>query len=317
MSLPPGITRNVFWLGLVSFFTDASSEMLYPIVPIFLTTTLGASPAIVGMIEGLAEATASLLKIWSGWLSDKLQVRRPLIFAGYGVSALTRPLLAIAYGWPMVLLARILDRFGKGMRGAPRDALLADSVEPEFRGRAFGFHRSMDQLGAVVGPLIGLALLAYLAGDYRTLFLFAFIPSAISVLVITFVRDIPAQTVRELPQLSFRNIDQRFRRFLLIVGLFALGNSSDVFLILRAKDIGMSTEQTIGLFIAFNVVYVLSAYPAGVLSDRIERRKVFAFGLLIFAVVYGGFAFATTPRRCGCCFRYMGFIWGSPGRPGR
>src|SRR4051812_18928602 len=154
------IPRNVLLLGLVSLFTDMSSEMLYPITPIFLTSILGASPAIVGVVEGAAESTASLLKIWSGWLSDRVGVRRPFVLAGYGLSALTRPMLALAHGWPLVLVARVLDRFGKGVRGAPRDALIADSVEAAYRGRAFGFHRSMDQMGAVIGPLIGMGLLA-------------------------------------------------------------------------------------------------------------------------------------------------------------
>src|SRR4051794_25635382 len=169
--------RDVIVLGIVSLLTDISSEMLYPIVPLFVTAVLGASPAIVGFMEGLAESTASLLKIWSGYWSDRIGVRKPLVFGGYGLSALTRPLLALANAWPTVLLARVLDRTGKGLRGAPRDALIADSVEPAERGRAFGLHRSMDQTGAIIGPLLGAGLLAWSGGNYRLAFLVAFIPS--------------------------------------------------------------------------------------------------------------------------------------------
>lgn len=295
MRLPDGITRNVFVLGVVSFFTDAASEMLYPVVPIFLTQTLGATPGIVGLIEGITEATASLLRIWSGWFSDKIRKSKPLIFAGYGLSALSRPLLAIAYGWPMVLLARFVDRFGKGVRGAPRDALIADSVEPRYRGRAFGFHRSMDQLGAVAGPLIGVALLARFSGDLRMLFLFAFIPSALSVIAIAFAREAQAVDERPLPRLTFSGQNPLFLQFLLVAGIFALGNSSDAFLILRAQQLGFSTAEVVVLFAAYNAVYVVSAYPAGHLSDRIPRHFIFAGGLALFAMIY--FAVGVTQER--------------------
>lgn len=284
------IPRNVLLLGLVSLFTDMSSEMLYPITPIFLTSVLGASPAIVGIIEGAAESTASLLKIWSGWFSDRTGMRRPFVLAGYGLSALTRPVLAFAYGWPLVLVARVADRFGKGVRGAPRDALIADSVAPEIRGRAFGFHRSMDQTGAVIGPLLGMGLLAILHDNLRWVFLIAFLPSMISTLLVLLVREPKRETSSgPAPRLTLSGLTPQFRRFLLVVALFSIGNSSDVFLILRAQQLGYTPMTVIGLFALFNAIYVLSAYPAGVLSDRVPRLRIFGAGLVIFALVYAGF----------------------------
>jgi MFS family permease len=310
MRLPRGITRNVFILGVVSFFTDLSSEMLYPIVPLFITTVLGASPAVVGIIEGLAETTASLLKIWSGWLSDRIGVRKPLVFAGYGLSALTRPLLATAHVWPTVLAARVLDRFGKGLRGAPRDALIADSVEAKYRGRAFGLHRSMDQSGAVFGPLLGVALLAWFAGDYRSVFLVAFIPSLLSTLTVAFAKEAPASEVRAPFRFRFREVSPGFRWFLAVIAVFSLGNSADAFLILRARDLGATTTQTLLMFALFNAVYVLCAWPAGVLSDRIGRYRLFGAGLLVFALVYLGFGLAATAGQLWTLFPVYGLYMG-------
>jgi Arabinose efflux permease len=289
-----GISRNVFVLGLVSFFTDISSEMLYPVIPIFLTATLGATPAIVGLIEGLAESTASILKLFSGWLSDRLGIRRPLVLAGYGLAAATRPLRAMAHAWPVVLSARVLDRFGKGVRTAPRDALIADSTDPAFRGRAFGFHRSMDQLGAVIGPLLALPLLAWFHQDFRALFLVAFVPAAVSTGLVLLAKE-----TRQLPRKSaipfhmeWGGMTPEFRRLVLTLGLFAITNSSDAFLILRARQLGASTVTVVLMYALYNFLSVLSAWPAGELSDRIDRRTVLIAGLAIFAVAYFGFALA-------------------------
>ncbi|MBC7926323.1 MAG: MFS transporter [Bryobacteraceae bacterium] len=310
IKLPQGITRNVVVLGVVSLLTDISSEMLYPLIPLFLTSALGASPAIIGVIEGLAESTASLLKIWSGRWSDQLGARKPLVFAGYGLSALTRPLLATAYSWPTVLLARLIDRFGKGIRGAPRDALIADSVEAQYRGRAFGFHRSMDQTGAIIGPLLGAGLLHYYGGDFRLVFLTAFLPSLLSTLAIGFAREQPAESLRPHVALRFQTVSPEFRRFLLLVGLFSLGNSADAFLILRARHLGSTTENTLLLFALFNTVYVLSAYPAGALSDRFGRVRVFGIGLAAFALVYAGFGLATDAIALPWLFAVYGLYMG-------
>jgi len=311
-SFIPGISRNVFLLGLVSLCTDASSEMIYPLVPLFLTRTLGAPMAVVGLIEGLAEATASILKGISGWLSDRLGRRRPLVMAGYGLAAVTKPLLALAGTWRLVLGARLLDRFGKGLRGAPRDALIADSSAEGLRGRAFGFHRSADQIGAVLGPLLALPLLAAFQQDYRALFVVAFIPAALGVAFLTLVRETGRGRAAgaPLPSFSLRQATPAFRQFLGITLLFALGNSSDVFLILRAQQLGLSAARIVLLFAAFNLVYVLSAYPAGLLSDRLGRKRLLVAGLGVFALVYLGFALASAPGWLWLLFGVYGLYMG-------
>lgn len=310
MRLPAGITRNVIVLGVVSFLTDISSEMLYPLVPLFLTTQLGAAPTIVGLIEGIAESVASLLKIWSGSLSDRMGVRKPLIFAGYGLSAATRPLLSIAQGWGLVLAARVLDRFGKGLRTAARDALIADSVPPEHRGRAFGLHRSMDQFGAVVGPLIGLAVLSASANDYRLVFLIAFIPSALSTMAVAFASERRGEPSHAKVRIAWGELTPALRRFLLVLGVFSIGNSADAFLILRAQNIGAAPNEAIGMFAAFNLVYVLASIPAGVLSDRIGRGRVFGAGLIVFAAVYAGFGIVSQKWHLWILFPAYGLFMG-------
>jgi MFS family permease len=291
-----GISRNVLILGLVSFATDASTEMIYPLIPLFLTGVLHAPVAVLGMIEGLAEATASVLRGASGWVSDRVRCRRPLVIGGYGLSALTKPLLALAGAWPLVLVARVLDRFGKGVRGTPRDALIADSSEPEVRGRAFGFHRSADQAGAVLGPLLALPLLALFHQNLRALFVVAFLPAAAGVATLLAVRETGRGTAAAAPpRLRFADVRPELRRFLGAMLLFAVGNSSDMFLILRARDLGLSAADIVVAFAAFNLVYVISAYPAGILSDRIGRERVMAAGLGVFALTYLGFTLAATP----------------------
>jgi MFS family permease len=290
----PGVSRNVFLLGLVSLCTDASTEMIYPLIPLFLTRVLGAPVAIVGVIEGLAEATASALKGISGWVSDRIGLRRPLVVGGYGLAAVTKPLLALAAGWPLVLVARVLDRFGKGLRGSPRDALIADSTTVDLRGRAFGFHRSTDQAGAVIGPLLALPLLALFHQNVRALFVAAFVPAALGVALLAAVRETGkgAAAGARLPRFRLSETSLVFRRFLAVMLLFTLGNSSDMFLILRAQQLGMDTRHVVLLFALFNAVYVISAYPAGVVSDRIGRRRVLVAGLVVFSAVYLGLGLA-------------------------
>lgn len=313
----PGVTRNVFLLGLVSLSTDASTEMIYPLIPLFLTRTLGAPVTVVGLIEGLAEATASIFKGVSGWISDRVGRRRPLVVAGYGLAALAKPLLALAGAWPLVLVARGLDRFGKGLRGAPRDALIADSTPAEVRGRAFGFHRSADQTGAVLGPLLALPLLAVFHQDYRALFVAAFLPAALGVALLAAVsesgRAVSSRGARG-PSLHLLGAAPLFRRFLWIALLFALGNSSDMFLILRAQHLGLGPGRIVLLFVCFNLVYVLSAYPSGRLSDRLGRKRLLVAGLGVFALVYLGFAAAPAATWMWALFPlyglYMGFTDG-------
>jgi MFS family permease len=308
----PGVSRNVFILGLVSLCTDASTEMIYPLIPVFLTRVLGAPVAMVGVIEGLAEATASALKGVSGWLSDRFGRRRPLVLAGYSLAALTKPLLAAAAGWPLVLGARVLDRFGKGLRGSPRDALIADSTEESLRGRAFGFHRSTDQAGAVIGPLLALPLLGLFHQNLRLLFVAALVPAALGVAILTAVRETGrgASPGAAPPRFRLRGTEPAFRRFLLVMLLFTIGNSSDMFLILRAQQLGMSARHVVLLFALFNAVYVASAYPSGVISDRVGRKRVMMAGLAVFALVYAGFGLANGPVWVWVLFSVYGLYQG-------
>jgi MFS family permease len=281
-------------LAVVSLLTDISSEMVYPLVPLYLSGTLGAPASIIGVIEGFAETTASILKWVSGALSDRWGKRKPFCIAGYGLAALAKPLMAAAFSWPLVLFARVLDRFGKGLRGSPRDALIADSTPAGLRGRAFGFHRSGDSIGAVGGPLLALLLLKLLPGDYRTAFLIAFIPGLLSTLVLLPVRETAALPAHR-PVFSFGIVKRNppLRRYLFITLIFAIGNSSDMFLILRAKQLGAAPTTAVLLFAVCNLLNVLSAYPAGSISDRVGRKQVLIFGFLLFAAIYLAFGLAT------------------------
>lgn len=289
----PGIRRNVFILGITSFLTDLSSEIIYPLVPLFLTSVLGAPLVVVGLIEGIAESTASTLKVFSGWISDRMQRRRPLTILGYGISAVAKPLLAAATIWPVVLLLRFGDRVGKGIRTAPRDALIADSSDPESRGRAFGFHRAADTGGAALGALVALGALGLIGERYRTIFLIAAIPAALGVASLFLVRErVHPHPHGERPRLSLKQFDRKFKLFLLASAIFALGNSSDAFLILRATDLGLSAFAAVLAYVLFNLIYSAFSMPAGSLSDRIGRRRVIAAGFIIFSLVYLGFAAA-------------------------
>ena len=295
-----GISRNVFVLALVSLCTDTSSEMIYPLVPLFLTGVLGAPATVVGLIEGLAEAAANVLKLVSGRITDRRGGRRAWVFAGYGLSTLSKPLLALATIWPLVLLARLVDRVGKGTRGTPRDAIIAASSDPAARGSAFGFHRSMDTIGAVAGPLVGYALLTWTAQNFRLVFLLAAVPAVIGVLLIGRVREprhvaarAPAMGAATTSSFPWRGAAPAYRAFLAIGVLFALGNSSDAFLILRAHNLGLGTLATVLAYAVYNVVYAVAGWPAGILSDRLGRRGIIIAGFALFALVYGGMGLAT------------------------
>ncbi len=264
--------------------------MLYPIVPLFLTLVLGAPMVIVGLIEGAAESTASILKVVSGWYSDKTTKRKPFVVAGYSISAISKPLMALAYGWPLVLVARLMDRTGKGLRTSARDALIADSSDAAHRGRSFGLHRSMDTIGAVAGPLIALGIL-YLSGDnYRLVFLAAFIPGLLSILLVTFFVSERRRPVTERISFKISDFGRDYKVFLLITAIFALGNSSNVFLILRAENLGFSFYMVILSYVLFNIVSSLGAFPLGTLSDRWGRRNIMSAGFIVFGIVYFGFA---------------------------
>jgi MFS family permease len=288
-------------LSWVSFFQDAASEMLYPILPLFLTGTLGASPAVVGLVEGVAEGTAAAGKAVFGRLADRFR-RRPLIAIGYGVSSLAKPVIGLAGGWPLVLGARFVDRVGKGARTSPRDALIVADTPPEVRGRAFGFHRAADTAGAVVGPLLGLALYELLDHRLRPLFLIAFVPAAISVALIALVRDHPPPppaAVADESGAAAPALSPGYWRVVAFLALFGLVNFSDAFIILRAHALGLSFVAVILAYALYNVSYAALSYPAGALSDRIPRRLVFAVGLACFAVAYVGLGLA----------RGSGWVW--------
>ncbi len=293
----PGVSRNVFVLGLVSFAADISSEMLYPVLPIFLTTTLGTPVSLVGAIEGIAEGTAGTSKVAAGWWSDRLPRRRPLVVAGYGLSALGKLLLAVAFVWPQALVARFCDRLGKGTRTAPRDALIADSSAEGTRGRVFGFHRALDTAGAVVGPLLGLALVASLGeGRLRLVFLLAVIPALVSVALVRLARERPravAPRGGERPRIDLSGAPMAFWLFLGVSFLFAFGNSSDAFLLLRASDLGLGLTAVILAYVLYNVAYALLSFPAGIVADRVGPKAVLAGGFFVFGLVYLGFAAAT------------------------
>jgi MFS family permease len=289
----PGVKRPVFILGVISFLTDVSSEMVYPLVPLFLTSVLGAPLAAVGVIEGLAESAASLFKTVGGWASDRLGVRRPLVFSGYAISAVAKPLLAAAFVWPVALLVRFGDRTGKGIRTAPRDAIVADVTPAPQRGRAFGFHRAADTLGAVVGPLVALGLLAVFADNFRLIFMLAFAPAVAGVALVSLVKERPPlPPTPGRARTAWRGTGTGFWLFLGISLVFALGNSSDVFLLLRAKDVGLSNSEVVLAYVVFNLVYAALAMPAGIISDLLGRRRVIGAGFAVFAAVYLGFALA-------------------------
>ena len=308
-----GFGRNVYISGLVSFFMDISSEMIYPLVPLFLANVLGVSKSAIGLIEGVAESTASLLKVFSGYLSDRIGNRKWLMVAGYGLSTLTRPIVALATTWHHVFAFRFFDRFGKGIRGAPRDALIAESTEKEFLGRAFSFHRSLDTMGAVVGPALAFFLLGILSNDYRMVFWLSIIPGIIAVLLIIFFiteTSKPATELSQRPKFTLKHFDWRFKFFVIIAAIFALGNSSDVFLILRAEEKGVPAVMIPVVYLLFNLVYSMSAIPAGIAADRFGKKRVILTGFVLFALLYYGFAVAADATAIWILFGFYGVFMG-------
>jgi MFS family permease len=308
----PGLGRNVYALAAVSFLTDVSSEMIYPLLPIFLTTVLGANASFIGAIEGAAETTAALLKLASGWLSDRMRARKPLVVVGYAIASTMRPLVAIAQSAMQVLIIRVSDRVGRGIRNPPRDALIAESVDASIRGRAFGFHRAADHAGGVVGPLIAFGVLTWHWAELRTVFWLAAIPGVLSVLVVIFgVKEIPrAMTAtREGPDLT-QPLGGQFWRVMLVIFLFTLGNSTDAFLLLRAHQLGVPVALAPILWAALHVVKSLSSTPGGALSDRIGRRPTLIAGWLLYAAVYVGFAAAARAWQAWALFGVYGIYFG-------
>ena len=291
-----GITRNIFILGLVSLFTDLSSQMVFPLIPLFLTTVLGCGAYAVGIVEGAAETTASLLKVVSGYWSDKIRKRKPFILFGYGMSSITKPLFALANVWTFVLFVRVIERIGKGLRTAPRDALVAESCDESVRGKAYGFHRAADGIGSTLGAVFALLLLPILG--YRNIFLFALVPGIISVSIIFFIKEKNApvkQETKESPmKLSFKELPVNLKSFIIVSSIFALGHFGYPFLLLRAKNIGLADNMAIFLYVLFYIVYSICVVPLGMLSDKIGRRPILIGGYLIFGITSFGLIFTSS-----------------------
>jgi MFS family permease len=316
------LPRNVVAIGLVSLLNDASSEIIYPLLPVFLTVGLGASARAIGVIEGAAESISSLLKLFAGYLSDRLGKRKWLVVGGYALASFVRPFLGFANNWHQVLAIRLADRVGKGVRPSPRDAMIADTVAVEQRGLAFGFHRAMDHAGAVIGPLIGYLLVVLFVAnavaptrrEFTLIFLLASVPALLAVLVaVFFMRESPVQKPQsdaEMPKLSLRGFDSNFKRFLLILALFTLSNSSDSFLILCARDSGVSIVLVPLLWAAHHATKVLSSLWGGDLSDRLGRKRLIVSGWILYAAVYAGFAFARHEASVWVLFLIYGIYFG-------
>lgn len=313
------LPRNVWVVSITSFLTDISSEMVLNLLPLFLAEVLGVRTSLIGVIEGVAEATASLLKLFSGWLSDRMNERKWLAVLGYSLSTLSKPLFYFANTWGAVALARWGDRTGKGIRTAPRDALVADSVTKDQRGMAFGFHRAADTAGAMIGLLIALGIVWRVQASaptlqeatFRTIALVSLAPALLGVVALAVgARDVAVTDKRPTPKFALRSLGKPFTVFVLIVGVFTLGNSSDAFLVLRAQDRGLSVIGVLGMLITFNLVYTLVSTPAGSLSDRVGRSRLIIGGWLFYAVVYLGFGLARTGWQIWVLYAFYGLYYG-------
>jgi MFS family permease len=315
----PKLPRNVWAVSLTSFLMDISSEMVINILPLFLANVLGIRPNLIGLIEGVAESTSSLLKVFSGWFSDRLRARKWLAVAGYGISTLTKPFYYYANSWFDVAAVRWADRIGKGVRTAPRDALIADSVSVERRGLAFGFQRAADTAGAMLGLIIASGVIWWSQSSaqdlsettFRKVVLVSLIPAVLAVLVLAIgAQDIPVEGKRQIPKFALRSMGRPFITFLFIVGLFELGNSSDAFLVLRAQERGMSVAAILSMLVVFNLVYALISTPAGALSDRLGRKTVIVGGWLFYALIYIGFGLVQAAWQLWVLYALYGIYYG-------
>jgi MFS family permease len=308
---------NVLWLGMVSLLNDSASEMIYPLLPLFLTASLGAGPTFLGLVEGIAESASSLLKLVSGWVSDRVGRRKPLVAAGYGVAALIRPLTGLATAPWHVLAIRFTDRLGKGVRSAPRDALLADSVPAGMRGRAFGVHRAADNAGAVIGPLLAAGLLLVFHERLRPVFLLAAVPGVLTVLVLLArVREIRTDDVA--PEMVGTDTGKEpepmprgpFLRYLAVLAVFTLGNATDAFLLLRASSLGVAAAAVPLLWGVHNVSKMVWNVPGGAIADRFGPRRAIIAGWAVYALAYAGFAFASREWQVWALFAVYGLFYG-------
>lgn len=311
-------TRSIFFLGLVSFFTDISSEMIYPLLPIFLASHLGAGPAALGVIEGVAESTAALLKYLSGVFTDRMPRRKPLIALGYGISGLFRPLMGLAGSWPAVALIRFFDRVGKGLRTSPRDALIADITSEHSRGQAYGFHRAMDNAGAVVGPLLAAVLLMIPGVELKTVFLASAVPALIAFMILLRKVEEPQSSRMPVPLngadfsaiRNWKRLPPETHRLLLAVALFTLGNATDAFFLLRFSEIGLSAQEVVVLWAAHSAIRSASSWWGGGLSDRWGERVTLVGAWFYFAIIYGFFAFVHSPAALVALFLGYGLYFG-------
>jgi MFS family permease len=313
------LPRNVWAVSLTSFLMDISSEMVINILPLFLSNVLGVKTNIIGIIEGIAEATASILKLFSGWLSDKLGGRKWLAVAGYALSAISKPFFYFANTWGMVAGVRWVDRVGKGIRTAPRDALVADSIKPEQRGLAFGFHRASDTAGAMLGLLIALGVIWFSqsnaielgADTFKIVVLISLAPAFLAVLAMVIgTREVAVKGQQAMPRFAFRSLGKPFMIFMVIVSIFDLGNSSDAFLVLRAQERGLSVTGILLMLVVFNLVYTLISTPAGSLSDKIGRKRLIVGGWLVYAVIYLGFGLVQTVWQVWVLYVIYGVYYG-------
>jgi MFS family permease len=306
-----GLSRNTFLLAFASLFADISTEMLYPVLPVFLTQTLKASGSIVGLVEGFAQATQNIVQGFSGALSDKLQKRKAIAVAGYLLAAIAKPLMGLSTAWQGVFGARLLDRLGTGVRSAPRDALIASSVDKENRGRAFGLEGVGDNAGAFLGPLLAVFPLYALHVGIRAIFYLAIIPGLLAFFMVVLVKERPAAVAAKSKiDVSLRQFPKGYWRYLLVTALFGLGNSSNSFLILRTQDIGTSIETTIVIYAMFNLVAAVISYPAGFLSDKLGRKNVLLVAFVIFLIAYVGFALAPNILVVAVLFVFYGLYQG-------
>jgi len=302
---------NIIFLGLVSFFTDLSTEMVYPLIPLYLTSAFGATPALIGVIEGIAESLASLLKVFSGYLSDKFQNKKLIAFSGYATSLFYKLALLLAGSWAGILAARVIDRFGKGIRTAPRDVLVSESAEKNNMGKSFGLHKALDMAGAAIGILITYFLLRSSDGDfdYTRIFMISAIPAVLGLCMFFFIKEKkePRQLREREPfWKNIRKIDGQLKLYLLVVALFTLGNSSNSFLLLKAKATGFDDTSVILLYFIFNITAALLSMPFGGLSDKLGRKKLLVSGYLVFALCYLGFAFSNSQPQMVAVFVLYG-----------
>lgn len=308
----PGLSKNVLLLGVSSFLTDVSSEMIFPILPLFLVNILHADMSVVGLIDGIAESTANIGKMISGWYSDKIKKRKPFMVAGYGLSTFVKPFFALARTWHHVLAVRFLDRVGKGLRGTARDAMVADETTEETRGRAYGYRKMMDQFGAVLGPLAVFLMLPYLTAKtnsleaYRTIFWISFIPAILAVLTLYFVKEKAAKTAKEKKVPISTALGPEFKRFLIVTMVFALGTFSYSFMILKAQEVGVDVGIIPLLYLSYNVSYMFFAMPFGSRSDRVGRKKILGLGYAFFGLTCVGLIYSKTTLQVWFVFLLYG-----------